>query len=42
MGAVRAGASEWPAIRAPPVTEVLRKEQGYMGSVDLVRRRIAA
>lgn len=31
--------SEWPEIRAPRATEVLR-EYGYVGSVDLVRRRL--
>ena len=33
---------EWPDIKAPRVTELLRDEYGYGGSVDLVRRRIAA
>ena len=33
---------EWPQIRAPRVTEVLRDDYGYVGSVDLVRRRMAA
>jgi transposase len=33
---------EWPAIKAPRVTEQLREEHGYAGSVDLVRKRIAA
>lgn len=32
----------WPEIKAPRVTEVLRDEHGYEGSVDLVRKRIAA
>jgi transposase len=32
---------EWPAIRAPRVTEILREDHGYAGSVDLVRRRLA-
>ena len=30
---------EWPQIRAPRATEVLR-EYGYDGSVDLVKRRL--
>lgn len=30
---------EWPQIKAPRATEVLR-EHGYSGSVDLVRRRL--
>lgn len=33
---------EWPAIKAPRVAEVLRDDYGYGGSVDLVRRRMAA
>jgi transposase len=33
---------EWPHIKAPRVTEVLRDEYGYSGSVDLVRKRMAA
>jgi transposase len=33
---------EWPEIRAPRVTEILREDYGYTGSVDLVRRRLAA
>jgi transposase len=32
---------EWPAIKAPRVTEILRDDYGYGGSVDLVRRRMA-
>jgi len=32
---------EWPGIKAPRVTELLRDDYGYGGSVDLVRRRIA-
>jgi transposase len=30
---------EWPQIKAPRATEVLR-EYGYLGSVDVVRRRL--
>lgn len=30
----------WPQIKAPRVTEILRDEYGYQGSVDLVRRRL--
>ncbi len=33
--------AEWPEIKAPRVTEVLREEHGYAGSVDLVRKRMA-
>jgi hypothetical protein len=32
---------ECPEIRAPRVTETLRDDYGYVGSVDLVRRRMA-
>jgi transposase len=32
---------EWPEIKAPRVTEILRDDHGYTGSVDLVRRRLA-
>ena len=34
--------ADWPDIKAPRVTELLREDYGYAGSVDLVRRRIAA
>ena len=30
---------EWPQIRAPRATELLRDECGYEGSIDLVKRR---
>jgi transposase len=33
--------AEWPEIRAPRVTEILREDYGYSGSVDLVKRRLA-
>jgi transposase len=32
---------EWPEIRAPRVTEILRADYGYAGSVDLVKKRLA-
>lgn len=32
---------DWPEIRAPRVTEILRDDYGYSGSVDLVRKRLA-
>jgi len=38
---VRTVLSEWPQIKAPRLTEVLR-EHGYEGSVDLVKRRLRA
>jgi transposase len=31
---------EWPQIKAPRATELLREECGYEGSVDLVKRRL--
>ena len=34
--------ADWPDIKAPRVTEVLGEDYGYAGSVDLVRRRMAA
>jgi transposase len=39
--AIRQLLEECPAIRAPRVTEMLREDYGYVGSVDLVRRRMA-
>src|SRR3954447_11982151 len=38
---IRALMKECPEIRAPRVTESLRDDYGYAGSVDLVRRRMA-
>lgn len=32
---------EWPEIKAPRMTEILREDYGYVGSVDLVKRRLA-
>jgi transposase len=32
--------TDWPEIKAPRVTEILRDDHGYAGSVDLVRRRL--
>jgi transposase len=32
---------EWPEIKAPRVTEILRADYGYEGSVDLVKKRLA-
>jgi transposase len=32
---------EWPEIKAPRVTEILRANYGYEGSVDLVKKRLA-
>jgi transposase len=39
---IRGLIEEWPEIKAPRVTEVLRDDYGYAGSVDLVRKRLAA
>jgi transposase len=39
---IRGLMQEWPDIKAPRVTEMLRDEYGYSGSVDLVRKRMAA
>jgi transposase len=33
--------ADWPDIKAPRVTEILRDDYGYGGSVDLVRKRLA-
>jgi transposase len=32
---------QWPEIKAPRVTEILRTDYGYEGSVDLVKKRLA-
>jgi transposase len=40
-GVLRRLVQEWPEIKAPRVTEVLREDHGYTGSVDLVRKRLA-
>src|SRR3954465_8688505 len=34
--------AEWPEIKAPRLTELLREDYGYVGGVDLVRKRLAA
>lgn len=31
---------EWPQIKAPWATALLREEYGYSGSVDVVKRRL--
>src|SRR4051794_29739249 len=33
--------AEWPEIKAPRVTEILREDYGYAGSVELVKKRLA-
>ena len=40
-GVLRRLVEEWPEIKAPRVTEILREDCGYTGSVDLVRKRLA-
>lgn len=40
--AIRRLIDEWPQIKAPRVTELLREDYAYSGSVDLVRKRMAA
>jgi transposase len=40
-GVLRRLLADWPEIRPPRVTEILREDYGYPGSVDLVRRRVA-
>lgn len=32
---------DWPEIKSPRVTEILRDEHDYTGSIDLVRKRIS-
>ncbi len=41
MPVIRVVLEQWPEIKAPRLTELLRIEHGYDGSVDLVRRRLA-
>ena len=31
---------QWPHLKAPRATEILRDEHGYVGSVDVVKRRL--
>lgn len=40
MPVIREVLVQWPEIKAPRLTELLRDEHGYAGSVDLVRRRL--
>jgi transposase len=39
VGVMEAVLEEWPQIKAPRMTEILR-EHGYCGSVDVVKRRL--
>lgn len=36
-GVLRELLEQWPELKAPRVTEILREDYGYTGSVDLVR-----
>jgi transposase len=38
---IRKTLEEWPEIKAPRMTEILRSEHGYPGSVDLVKRKLS-
>ena len=40
LGVIRGVLEQWPDIKAPRLTELLRDEPDYEGSVDLVRRRL--
>jgi transposase len=37
---IRATLEEWPDIKAPRMTDILRDDYGYAGSVDVVKRRL--
>jgi transposase len=39
---IRATLVDWPEIKAPRMTDILRDDYGYEGSVDLVKRRLRA
>jgi transposase len=41
MGVIGQVLEQWPEIKAPRLTELLREEHRYEGRVDLVRRRLA-
>lgn len=42
MGVIEQVLREWPEIKAPRLTELLRTEHDYQGSVDLVRRKLSS
>jgi len=42
MGVIERVLREWPEIKAPRLTEMLRDEHDYQGSVDLVRRKLSS
>jgi transposase len=37
---IRETLAEWPEIKAPRMTEILREHYGYSGSVDVVKRKL--
>jgi transposase len=37
---IRATLDQWPDIKAPRMTDILRDDYGYEGSVDVVKRRL--
>jgi transposase len=37
---IRAVLADWPQIKAPRMTDILRDDYGYEGSVDVVKRRL--
>ena len=37
---IRATLEEWPDVKAPRMTDILREVHGYAGSVDLVKRKL--
>ncbi|GAC1532539.1 MAG: IS21-like element ISMbo1 family transposase [Thermoleophilaceae bacterium] len=39
---IRATLEDWPDIKAPRMTDILRDDHGYEGSVDVVKRRLRA
>ena len=40
LGVIEQVLKDWPEIKAPRLTELLREEHGYEGSIDLVRRKL--
>src|SRR3954452_6856912 len=38
---IRETLEDWPDIKAPRMTEILRDDYGYQGSIDLVKRKLA-
>jgi transposase len=42
MAVIEQVLKDWPDMKAPRLTELLRDEHGCQGSVDLVRRKLAS